>query len=34
MREQMRRRMIEGMAEKGMKKAESEVSAWFADVHK
>jgi hypothetical protein len=34
MREQMRRRMIEGMAEKGLKKAESEVSAWFADVHK
>ena len=34
MREQMRRRMIEEMADKALQKAKSAVSAWFADVHK
>ena len=34
MREQMRRRLIEGMADKALQKAKSAVSAWFADVHK
>ena len=34
MREQMRRRLIEEMADKAMQKVESAVSAWFADVHK
>ena len=34
MREQMRRRLIEEMADKAMQKVKSEVSAWFADVHK
>ena len=33
MREQMRRRMIEEMADKALQKVESEVSPWFADVH-
>jgi hypothetical protein len=34
MREQMRRRMIEEMADKALQKAKSAVSQWFADVHK
>jgi hypothetical protein len=34
MREQMRRRLIEEMADKAMQKVESAASAWFADVHK
>ena len=34
MREQLRRRMIEEMADKALKKVESKVSTWFADVHK
>ena len=34
MREQMRRRIIEEIADKALQKAKSAVSAWFADVHK
>jgi Protein of unknown function (DUF3604) len=34
LREDMRRRMIEGMGDKALKKVESDVSAWFTDVHK
>jgi hypothetical protein len=33
MREQMRRRIIEGIADKALQKAESGVSAWFSDTH-
>ena len=33
MREQLRRRIIEQMAEKAFAKAKSEVESWFADVH-
>lgn len=33
MREEMRRRIIEGMADKAMQKVESEVSSWFSDTH-
>ena len=33
MREQMRKRLIEQMAEKAFGKAKSEVESWFADVH-
>ena len=34
MREQMRRRIIEEMADKALQKVKSAVSSWFADVHK
>ena len=34
MREQMRKRIIEQMAEKAFAKGKSEVESWFADVHK
>ena len=33
LREQLRRRMIEGMAGKEAQRVESDVSEWFADVH-
>jgi len=32
LREQMRRRIIEGMADKALQKVKSDVSSWFVDV--